>query len=71
MMGEALSRAWSRPVTAVEVQTCTLDDPRALGFYLAAGFRVVGRAVEIARDPRLSGHAAAGAAPHHPVVGGA
>ena len=37
LMGEALARAWRPDVERVWVHTCTLDHPRALGFYRALG----------------------------------
>ncbi len=38
LMGQALGLAWRGGVERVWVHTCTLDDPRALGFYIAQGF---------------------------------
>ena len=67
LMGHALARAWRRDVTRVWVHTCTLDHPRALGFYRAAGFVPVRRTVETFDDPRLTGALPADAAPHVPL----
>lgn len=36
-----LARAWDSATTRVWLHTCTLDHPRALGTYVAGGFRVV------------------------------
>jgi ribosomal protein S18 acetylase RimI-like enzyme len=42
LLAAALGRAWDSPdTTRVWLHTCTLDHPRALPNYLAAGFRVV------------------------------
>ena len=68
LMAQALARLW-RPGTArVRVDTCTLDHPRALGFYRAAGFTPIRRTVEIFPDPRLSGVLPPDAAPHVPIL---
>ena len=42
----ALARAWSHAPRRVWVDTCTLDHPRALGNYEAAGFRRCGERVK-------------------------
>lgn len=71
VMGEALRHAHARPVARVWLHTCTQDHPAALGFYLACGFRCYRRAIEVAPDPRLSGHLPRGAGLHHPIIEGA
>ncbi len=68
LMGEAIRRAWEQPIDRLWVHTCTLDHPRALGFYLRSGFRPYKRAVEIAEDPRLKGYVPLDAAPHIPPI---
>lgn len=55
MMAEALHRAWARPIRRLFVHTCTLDHPRAVGFYRRWGFVAYRLTVEIADDPRLTG----------------
>lgn len=55
LIANALQLAWRREVERVWVHTCTLDHPRALGFYVAAGFLPFARAVETFADPRLHG----------------
>ena len=40
-LAASLHRAWSEDTSRVWLHTCTLDHPRALPNYLAAGFRVV------------------------------
>lgn len=68
LMRHAIGRAWSRPIKRFWVHTCTLDDPRALGFYIRSGFRPIKRQVEISPDPRLDGTLAADARPDVPVI---
>lgn len=68
LMARALARAWRHDVSRVWVHTCTLDHPRALGFYRACGFVPYARAVETFADPRLSGHLPRTAAPHVPLL---
>jgi GNAT superfamily N-acetyltransferase len=69
LMQAALDRAWRAPgVERVWIHTCTLDDPRALGFYLSCGFKAYARQVEILPDPRLRGLLPMDAAPAHPVI---
>ncbi len=68
MMTAALALAWREGVGKVRLQTCTLDHPGALGFYLRCGFRAVARRVEIAPDPRLDGPMGPDVAPHHPLI---
>ncbi|MDQ2892216.1 MAG: GNAT family N-acetyltransferase [Pseudomonadota bacterium] len=55
LIAETLARAWRPGVAAVGVNTCTLDAPRAMGFYRAQGFEVVRRTVETFPDPRATG----------------
>lgn len=69
LIGEALRRAWARPIRRFWVHTCTHDHPRALAFYQRAGFRAYKRAIELADDPRLTGHLPRDAAPDVPVIG--
>lgn len=66
LIENAIARAFARPIRRFWVHTCTLDHPAALEFYVRAGFVPYGRAVEIADDPRLSGHLPRSAAPHLP-----
>ncbi len=68
LMGQALALAWRPGIDRVWVHTCTLDSPRALGFYIAQGFVPYGRAVETFRDPRLLGFLPRGAAPQIPLL---
>src|SRR5882762_2182909 len=68
LMKQGLEEAWAYAPDRVWVHTCTLDHPRALSFYLKAGFVPYERAVEVADDPRLTGEAPPTAAPHMPVI---
>lgn len=66
LMCQALALAWRRGVERVWLHTCTLDHPRALGFYRKHGFVAFKRTVETFADPRIAGILAADAAPHIP-----
>lgn len=68
LMAEALARAWAPGVARVWVHTCTLDHPRALPFYMAAGFMPYARTVETFADPRLLGLLPREAAPQVPLL---
>lgn len=68
LMAEALARAWAPGITRVWVHTCTLDHPRALPFYMAAGFLPYRRTIETFPDPRLIGLLPREAAPQVPVL---
>jgi GNAT superfamily N-acetyltransferase len=64
----AIARAFARPIERLWVHTCTLDHPQALAFYRRAGFTPYRRAVEIADDPRLTGHLPADAGSPVPLL---
>lgn len=70
LMAQTLALAWRKGVERVWVHTCTLDHPRALGFYRKQGFAAFARQVETFPDPRLSGMLPRSAAPHVPLVEG-
>lgn len=55
LMRRALQMAWAPGVERVWVHTCTLDDPRAVRFYIGQGFVPFARRVEVFADPRLAG----------------
>ncbi|MEP9361165.1 GNAT family N-acetyltransferase [Sphingomonas sp. KR3-1] len=69
LMAHALMLAWQPEVRRVWVHTCTLDHPRALGFYRKHGFVPYKRTVETFADPRLAGVLAPDAAPQIPYLG--
>jgi GNAT superfamily N-acetyltransferase len=68
LMHQALTLGWRPDVTRVWVHTCTLDHPRALGFYRTSGFVAVKRTIETFVDPRLDGTLPPSAAPHIPLL---
>lgn len=68
LMAQATMLAWRTEVSRFWVHTCTLDDPRALGFYRKSGFRPFKRQVEIFDDPRIAGILSQDAAPHVPML---
>ncbi len=68
LMAHALALAWAPGVRRVWVHTCTLDHPRALGFYRASGFVAVKRTVETFPDPRVLGLLPVDAAPQVPLL---
>lgn len=68
LMLQGQSIAWSRGISRLWLHTCTLDHPRALGFYMRAGFTPVRREVEVFPDPRLDGTVAPDAAPQVPIL---
>ncbi len=68
LMAEALTRAWREDVSRVWLHSCTLDHPGALSFYRKSGFIPFERAIEIAPDPRITGHLPRDAATQVPLI---
>ena len=68
LMTHALMLGWTRETARMIVHTCTLDHPRALGFYRAAGFTAIARTLETFPDPRVTGVLPADAAPQIPCL---
>ncbi|MBX9814627.1 MAG: GCN5 family acetyltransferase [Proteobacteria bacterium SG_bin5] len=68
LMAETLARAWRRETSLVWLNTCTLDHPRALGFYRAQGFVAVRRTIETFPDPRHAGLLPPDCAPQVPLL---
>ena len=69
LMEQAMELAWTTSgVSRVHVHTCTFDHPAALPFYVRSGFTAVGRAIEVAPDPRVLGLLPMSAAPHIPLA---
>lgn len=68
LMTRALALMWRPEVRFVRVNTCTLDHPRALGFYQAHGFVAVARTVETFPDPRRTGLLPRDIAPQMPLI---
>lgn len=52
LMNFAIKTAWSRKINRFHLQTCTIDSPMALNFYIRSGFVAVNRKIEVADDPR-------------------
>ena len=59
---------WAHRPQRIWLHTCTWDHPKALAFYLKAGFVPYKRGLEITDDPRLTGHIARDAAPDVPIL---
>jgi GNAT superfamily N-acetyltransferase len=68
LMDQAIARAWARPISRLWVHTCTLDHPGAVGFYQRSGFTPYAFMVEVADDPRLTGHLPRHVAPQVPLI---
>lgn len=68
LMAQAMGLAWRAGVERLWLHSCTLDDPRALGFYMRQGFVPYAREIEVLDDPRLTGLIARDAAPHVPLI---
>jgi GNAT superfamily N-acetyltransferase len=68
LMDFAIGEAFSHHPRRFFLHTCTLDHPKALGFYRRAGFRPYKLAVEVAPDPRLNGTMPREAAPQIPII---
>jgi len=68
LMSHTIEIAWSHPIRRFWLHTCTLDHPRALPFYLRAGFTAYKREIEIADDPRLTGALQRDATPDVPII---
>ena len=68
LMAEAVTRAFARPIERLWVHTCSHDHPRALPFYMKAGFKPFKLMLEVHDDPRLSGHLPLEAAAQVPLL---
>lgn len=68
LTGQAISLGWRAGVGKLTVNTCSLDDPRALSSYRKNGFMPVRRAIETFEDPRIAGLLPLEAAPHIPLI---
>jgi len=69
LMNAAISRVFDHhKARRFFVHTCTMDSPQAFEFYRRSGFIPYKRAVEIADDPRLTGHIARDKGKHHPII---
>ena len=69
LMANAVEIAWSRAETRrLWLHTCTGDSPQAIYFYQACGFQPYKRAIEVADDPRASGHLPRESGRHVPFI---
>jgi GNAT superfamily N-acetyltransferase len=68
LMAHAFALGWRADTVRMTVHTCSLDHPRALGFYRAQGFVAHARAIERFPDPRLMGLLPRDAAPQIPLL---
>lgn len=68
LMAETLARAWRSGIDRVWLNTCSLDHPSAMNFYLACGFKAVARVIETFPDPRAIGILPSDAAPQIPLL---
>lgn len=68
LMNNAIERAWAQAITRFHLNTCTLDSPQALSFYLRSGFVPVSQKVEVADDPRIAHGYARSLGPHVPIL---
>ena len=68
LMAQAMAMGWRSGVERMWLTTCTLDHPRALGFYLHQGFRATARTIETFSDPRALGLLPQDAAPQIPYL---
>lgn len=68
LMDRAIELAFEGSINRFHLHTCTIDSPKALGFYLRSGFVAVRRSIEIADDPRISHGYDRDLAPHVPII---
>jgi ribosomal protein S18 acetylase RimI-like enzyme len=68
LVRKALYAAYKTGAKRLTLNTCQLDDPRALGFYQKIGFKVEKLTLEILTDPRHLGLYPEKSASHIPLV---
>jgi GNAT superfamily N-acetyltransferase len=68
LMNRAIAMAWARPIRRLWVHTCSFDHPSAPLFYQRSGFRPFKVGVEVADDPRKTGHLPVTAVAHVPMI---
>lgn len=66
VFARVVALAWQSAPRRVWLHTCTEDHPKALRFYVAAGFRPYRRQTVFIEDPRVTGLLPPDAAPHVP-----
>ena len=68
LMGEVQNMMAKQGAITIRLNTCTLDAPRAMPFYLKHGFRAERREVQVFPDPRALGVLDEDAAPAVPML---
>ena len=68
LMSYVQTMLFENPIEAVHLNTCTLDSPTALRFYMRNGFKPTRREVRIFPDPRALGVLDEEAAPFVPLL---
>ncbi len=68
LLEHCLPLEWAHNPNRIWLHTCTWDHPKALAFYIKAGFVPYKRGLEIADDPRMTGHISRDAAPDVPLL---
>lgn len=68
LLGRAIQQGAQRGCTHMNVNTCTLDHPRALALYERMGFAIIKELDYLTLDPRLDGTIEKEAAPHIPLA---
>lgn len=68
LLEHCLPLEWEHRPQRIWLHTCTWDHPKALAFYIRAGFVPYKRGLEIANDPRLTGDLPRDAAPEVPIL---
>ncbi|WCT72512.1 GNAT family N-acetyltransferase [Sphingomonas naphthae] len=68
LMANAFALGWRADTVKMSVHTCSLDHPKALGFYRAQGFVAYKRAIERFPDPRVLGLLPRDMAPQIPLL---
>ena len=63
-----LAAEWQHHPRRIWLHTCTWDHPKAVAFYIRAGFVPYKRGLEITDDPRLTGELPRDAAPEVPIL---
>ncbi|MFZ0705836.1 MAG: GNAT family N-acetyltransferase [Candidatus Korobacteraceae bacterium] len=68
LLEHCLPLEWVHHPKRIWLHTCTWDHPKALSFYIKAGFVPYKRGLEIADDPRVTGVLPRDAAPEVPIL---
>jgi GNAT superfamily N-acetyltransferase len=68
LMNRAITMAWAKPIRRFWVHTCSFDHPSAPPFYQRSGFTPFKVSIEVADDPRKTGHLPVTAVAHVPMI---